>query len=339
VSERTTVPSEPPAPTLGRSGRAERAEGPWLSAPFVCGRGPRCYHRSVTDEDSTVTDARPISPDPSRDEFLVVIYAKDKSAQGRRQMLRASPVRVGRMSDNEIVLDDDAVSRRHARLEKRESGWAVMDVGSRNGTLVNDREISGVAKLAHGDRLKIGYTIFKYLSGQDAESAFFEEIYQLTITDNLTQVHNRRHFDDAIEREVSRARRFKRRLSLLMLDIDYFKRVNDDYGHLVGDAALREIAQLVQNRVRRDDTVARYGGEEFVVLMPETPLASATSVARALREEVARRVIEYRDVRFSVTVSIGCAELLPSDMTPTDLVLRVDSKLFAAKHAGRNCVL
>jgi two-component system cell cycle response regulator len=293
----------------------------------------------VTERDTTVTDAKAPSPGPAGEEFLVVIYAKDKASLGSQRMLGTSPVRVGRMSDNEIVLDDDSVSRRHARIEKREDGWVVMDVGSRNGTLVNDREISGVAKLAHGDRLQIGFTIFKYLSGNDAESAFFEEIYQLTITDNLTQVHNRRHFDDVIEREFSRARRFGRPLSLLMLDIDSFKRINDGYGHLVGDAVLRDIARLVQMRVRRDDTVARYGGEEFVVLMPETTLSNAMPVATKLRAEIAAHVITYRDVRFSVTVSIGCAEFVDGDVAPSDLVLRADKKLYAAKDAGRNCVI
>jgi diguanylate cyclase (GGDEF)-like protein len=242
------------------------------------------------------------------------------------------------MSENEIVLDDDAVSRHHARFERHGDVWVVMDVGSRNGTVVNNREITGVVKLTHGDRVQIGSTIYKYLSGSDTESAFYEEIYQLTITDNLTQVHNRRHFDDEIEREFSRARRFRRTFSVLLLDIDHFKHVNDRYGHLVGDAVLREVAQSVRRRVRRDDCVARYGGEELVILMPETSLVSARSLADDLRAGIAAHVVTYRDARFSVTVSIGCAEFSDGDTGPADLVGRADQKLYAAKHAGRNCV-
>jgi diguanylate cyclase (GGDEF)-like protein len=242
------------------------------------------------------------------------------------------------MSDNDIVLDDEAVSRRHARIERRAKGWAVMDVGSRNGTFVNDREISEVAALRQGDYVQIGRTIFKLMGGKQAEADFFEEIYLLTITDNLTKVHNRRHFDAVLEREFRRARRHGRPLGLLLFDIDWFKRINDDYSHLLGDTVLREIAQLARARVRSDDTIARYGGEEFVVLMPETALRSVRLVADQLRAAIAAHTIEYRGAQLSVTVSVGCAELSDSDSSAADLVLRADENLHEAKRAGRNRV-
>jgi diguanylate cyclase (GGDEF)-like protein len=124
-----------------------------------------------------------------------------------------------------------------------------------------------------------------------------------------------------------------------MIDIDHFKRVNDDHGHLVGDAVLREVAQSIRARVRRDDTIVRYGGEEFIVLMPETPLSSATSVAQDLCAAIAEQSIAYRSLRLQVSVSVGCAEFDPNDGAASDLVRRSDEKLFAAKRAGRNCVL
>ena len=291
----------------------------------------------MTDQDTTVTDLRNLPENEPAGEFLLVIYAEKKAALGSRHILGGGPVRVGRMSDNDIVLDDGAVSRRHARIEKRADGWVVMDVGSRNGSLINDREVSGVAPLRQGDHLQIGRTIFKLLGG-NAESAFFEEIYLLTITDNLTKLHNRRHFDEVLEREVWRARRHGRPLGLLMFDIDRFKRVNDDYSHLMGDAVLREVAQIARARIRRDDSIARYGGEEFVVLMPETSLQNVLSVAEQLRAAIASHVIVYRDARLSVTVSIGCAELRDSDLAPTDFIARADEKLHDAKLAGRNCI-
>jgi diguanylate cyclase (GGDEF)-like protein len=290
------------------------------------------------DQQTTVTDAGRALPAPSGEASLVVIYATDKRAQGRRKLLGPGPVRVGRMADNDIVLDDDTVSRRHARLEKRGDVWVVMDAGSRNGTLVNDREITDVVTLARGDRVQIGSTVFKYLSGRDAETDFYEEIYQLTITDNLTQVRNRRYLEDELEREVSRARRFERPMSVLLLDIDFFKRVNDDHGHLVGDAVLRDVAQIARRRVRHYDTVARYGGEEFAVLMPETSLTDAARVARDLGEAITQSVVEYRGVRVSVTVSIGCAEMCAGD-DAASVLGRADERLYAAKRAGRNRVM
>jgi diguanylate cyclase (GGDEF)-like protein len=292
----------------------------------------------MNEDDTTVTKLKNLPAEHAADQFLVVIYADKSAALGSRHVLGSGPVRVGRMSDNDIVLDDDAVSRRHARLEKRADGWAVMDVGSRNGTLVNEREVSGVMMLRPGDHLQIGRTIFKLLGGNRAEAEFFEEIYRLRITDNLTKVVNRRRFDEVLEGEVLRARRHERPLSLLMFDIDWFKRVNDDHGHLMGDTVLREVAQFAQTRVRRDDTIARYGGEEFVVLMPETALKNAQLVAEQLRAGIAGHAMEYRGVRLSVSVSVGCAELRESDFAPTDLVRRADEKLYEAKNAGRNCV-
>jgi diguanylate cyclase len=122
-----------------------------------------------------------------------------------------------------------------------------------------------------------------------------------------------------------------------MIDVDFFKRVNDDYGHLVGDAVLREIAQTIRARVRRDDAVARYGGEEFVVVMPETPLSGALAAADEIRAEIAALVVEWRGACVSVTASIGCAELGPYE-TSEDLVRHADERCFAAKRAGRDAV-
>jgi diguanylate cyclase (GGDEF)-like protein len=242
------------------------------------------------------------------------------------------------LPDNEIVIDDVAVSRRHARLEKRAGGWVLMDVGSRNRTFHNDSEASGEVMLRNGDKLKIGSTILKYLSGADAERQFFEEIFKLQVTDALTQVHNRKHFEDELEREFWRARRHGRPLCLIVFDIDRFKSVNDDHGHLAGDAALRDVAELVAGRVRRHDTVARFGGDEFCVLMPETTLANAVALADELRGQIATHGVEFQGVRFDVTASMGVAELKGTDRSASEFFQRADEALFRAKRAGGNRV-
>jgi diguanylate cyclase (GGDEF)-like protein len=288
------------------------------------------------DQETIVTDVTKRPPKPATSDCLVVIYAKDKNQQGRRYLLEAGPLRIGRMPDNEVMLEDDGVSRRHARIEPRGPHWFVMDVGSRNGTLLNERELEGEAQLANGDRIKIGSTIFKYLSGADAEADYFEEIFQVTITDGLTQIGNRKHFDETLEREFSRARRHHRPLSILVIDIDHFKQVNDRYGHLTGDFVLRAVADTMKQRVRRDETLARYGGEEFVILVAETELPGVVQLAEDLRAAIEAREIVFQDARIEVTVSIGCAALSPADKTPSDLFRRADEKLYAAKHAGRN---
>jgi two-component system, cell cycle response regulator len=293
---------------------------------------------ALRDQDSTLTDLEPPLPLPVANDALVVIHSRQKCLQGERYVLGAGPMRVGRLPDNEVGLDDVAVSRRHARLEKRAGGWVLMDVGSRNGTFCNDREISGEVTLQSGDRVKIGSTIFKYLSGEDAEAQFFEEICRLRVTDSLTQVHSRQYFDDELEREFWRVRRHHRSLCLVVFDIDRFKGVNDEHGHLAGDAALRDVASLVAGRVRKSDTVARYGGDEFCVLMPETALADAVALAQELCSRVAGHAFVFRDDRFGATSSFGVAELTVYDASPNELFQRADEALFDAKRAGGNRV-
>ena len=263
------------------------------------------------DQETVITEMgqRPPPAAPGNDS-LVVIYAKEEAMRGKRFKLEKSPLTIGRIQDSDVVLDDDAVSRRHAQVEQRADIWYVVDVGSRNGTLHNEGELDREAALGHGDRIKVGSTIFKYLTGADAESAYFEEVFKLTITDGLTQVNNRRHFDETLEREYLRARRHTRPLALLVMDIDYFKKINDQYGHLAGDHVLRELAGLVQGRVRRDETVARYGGEEFVVLLPETTLEGAVSLAENLRARIAAHSFVFQNTTIAVSVSVGCAEAI-----------------------------
>ena len=291
------------------------------------------------DQETVITEMgnRPPPAAPGNDS-LVVIYAKEEAMRGKRFKLEKSPLTIGRIQDSDVVLDDDAVSRRHAQVEQRGDIWYVVDVGSRNGTLHNEGELDREAALGHGDRIKVGSTIFKYLTGADAESAYFEEVFKLTITDGLTQVNNRRHFDETLEREYLRARRHTRPLALLVMDIDFFKKINDQYGHLAGDHVLRELAGLVQGRVRRDETVARYGGEEFVVLLPETTLEGAVSLAENLRARIAAHSFVFQNTTIAVSVSVGCAEAMESDSTAPDLFRRADEHMYRAKKSGRNRV-
>lgn len=273
-----------------------------------------------------------------RNDCLVVIYTKEPTLLGKRFVLEHSPTRIGRGADNHIILDGDSVSRRHAHLERRDDKWFVVDDGSTNGTYVNDEQISAEVPLANGDRLKLGPTIFKFLTGADVESQYHEEIYRMTITDGLTQIHNKRSLVEALERELIRARRHVRELSFLMFDIDHFKKINDVHGHLAGDFVLKELAKVVQGRIRRDELFARYGGEEFAIVLPETDLAGAIALAESIREKIEQHAFVFQSDRIQVTISIGVATIEESDKTYTDLIRRADERLFQAKRAGRNRV-
>jgi len=294
---------------------------------------------SEYDEKTRVTQvvqAPPPDDVPSND-CLVVIYTAEPGLLGKRFVLDRSPLRVGRGADNHIVLEGDSVSRRHAHFERRTSAWYAVDDGSTNGTYLNEEQIAREALLTNGDRIKVGPSILKFLSGADAEAKYHEEIYRMTIVDGLTQIHNKRYLFEALEKELIRARRYERDLSVLMFDIDFFKRINDQYGHLAGDHVLRELARIVQDRIRRDEVFARYGGEEFVIVLPETSLAGAVALAENLRERVGSHGFSFQGEQIPVTISIGCA-LLQDDKAATDLIQRADEKLYQAKRSGRNRV-
>ncbi len=169
-------------------------------------------------------------------------------------------------------------------------------------------------------------------------STLFSEVQELAITDSLTKVNNRRRFFDLAEQEFERSRRYNRPLSLIMLDIDHFKRVNDTYGHAAGDTVLERLAQLCQKSLREVDVFARYGGEEFVILLPETTSQEALLTAERIRQLVARTPIEIASDSLTITISFGIVELDKSCKNVEELLDRSDQAMYASKRNGRNRV-
>ncbi|HKU13686.1 MAG TPA: GGDEF domain-containing protein [Steroidobacteraceae bacterium] len=269
---------------------------------------------------------------------LVVIHAPVQADLGRLHTLAKEVTTIGRGRENDIVLPSDCVSRRHSRLELRDQRLYVIDLASTNGTFVND-EAQPVRErpLQRGDRLRIGDTIFKYLSGSDIEVQYHEILFRMTVTDGLTNLCNRKQLDASLQEEIARARRHGRELSVLMLDIDHFKHINDSYGHLAGDSVLRGLASILQKRLRPNDRLGRYGGEEFCAILPETALANAAKIGEELRALVEAHAFVADDKRISVTISIG-AGALADGMQMEDLYRSADEMLYRAKRTGRNKV-
>jgi diguanylate cyclase (GGDEF)-like protein/PAS domain S-box-containing protein len=161
-------------------------------------------------------------------------------------------------------------------------------------------------------------------------------LQELAVRDSLTGLYNRRYLDETLEREVSRARREGSPLSLVMLDIDYFKRVNDTYGHQVGDEALRMLAATLQGDIRTEDVACRYGGEEFLILLPNMPLDAAIQRAEAWRKAIESLSIALGNFQLTFTISLGVSAYPEHGKTPDDLTRCADQALYRAKHEGRN---
>jgi len=165
-----------------------------------------------------------------------------------------------------------------------------------------------------------------------------EKLRELAIRDDLTSLYNHRYFKELLDREMHRAERYSHVLSLIMIDIDYFKKINDTYGHPQGDITLRSIASLFRRVIRKSDTAARYGGEEFAIILPETDLQGAVSIAERLRKAVEESEIEFEDQHIKVTISLGVTTYDPArnKKTKEEIIDAADRALYNSKQTGRN---
>lgn len=269
---------------------------------------------------------------------LVQVYPPGPGL-GAVHRLGARAIVIGRDPGCDLWLNDPAVSRRHARVFPAGDNFSVSDLASTNGTQVNGRAVSSAQKLRSGDDVRVGEAILRFLEGGDVDARCYEELYRLTVTDGLTGLHNKRYLMESLERETGRLRRYGRPVSLLLVDADHFKEVNDRLGHLGGDATLQRLARLLEACVRGEDLVARFGGEEFAVVLPETGHEGAMQAAERLRRHVESWEFSYQDTAYRVTVSVGVASAVGSDApSPEALVAAADEKLYEAKGSGRNRV-
>lgn len=267
---------------------------------------------------------------------LVRIYPA--SASGALIDLRGPRMTIGRDALCDIELPDDFISRVHAMFEQNAHEWRVVDRGSLNGTFVNDQRVEQHT-LRPNDQIRLGNHIFKFLSSDDIEVQYHEAVYEMMTLDALTQTYNRRYFEDGFRREVVRSVRHKRPLALLLIDVDFFKHINDRFGHLVGDEVLRALGLRLRQRTRGDEMLARFGGEEFAMTLAEISFADALVVAEELRQSVAREPFETTRGPVKLTISIGVAHYDGcSNRSSGEILEAADRKLYEAKHSGRNCV-
>jgi diguanylate cyclase (GGDEF)-like protein len=294
---------------------------------------------SFEGDDTSVTPRRRAT-DPGPEANIILISHPRGQTLGARYRFRPGTALVlGRGKSADVSIPDaTSLSRRHASLTYRIESVILEDLGSTNGTYVNDVRIEEPTLLRSGDRFQIGSVHFKFLQERDVENAYHQAIHEMMVRDGLTQTANKRKYEEEAVREVARAKRYGRPLSLIVFDVDAFKSVNDAYGHLCGDFVLKEVVCLVSDFFRKEQTFARVGGDEFAVLTPEARSDGARILAERLRARVANHEFSYGGKSLRVTCSFGVAEYHPGMKGPQELFEAADRALYRAKHAGRNAV-
>jgi diguanylate cyclase (GGDEF)-like protein len=277
----------------------------------------------------SIPSERPPSAGPP---CLVIISGDD---MGRRFELGNQEVSIGRADTCTICVNTDQVSRKHATVQAVLGKYYIVDMRSTNGTFVNEQKVER-AKLLDGDQIRVGKTVLKYTESH-VEQRYFEHVFNLASMDALTGAFNKRYFDETFGKEIQRSQQLGTPLSIVLFDIDHFKKINDTYGHPAGDAVLKNVSGAVASQLRDGDALFRVGGEEFALVLSATPRDLAVQAAEVVRGLIAELVTDFMGTRITATLSLGVAELMPGE-EPAALYQRVDERLYAAKRGGRNRV-
>jgi diguanylate cyclase (GGDEF)-like protein len=247
---------------------------------------------------------------------------------------------IGRSPQCDVHLDEEGISRRHARIQRREDGNVVIqDLESRNGTFVNGARVESHV-LKDGDKIQIGsISILKFSYQDELDEALSKNLYESATRDALTKVANKKTFAETLEREFAYATRQRNGLSIVLFDVDHFKKINDTYGHPAGDYVLATLAQTVARSLRKEDLLARIGGEEFGIVLRGMRETDAIACADRIRRTIESTEFVYEERKIPVTISLGAAQRSVDHVGTKDLVADADKMLYRAKQEGRNRVM
>ncbi|TAK06252.1 MAG: GGDEF domain-containing protein [Candidatus Manganitrophaceae bacterium] len=254
---------------------------------------------------------------------------------GEKFPLTQERIIIGRHREAEIWINDESISRKHAEVISKENRLFLRDLGSKNGTYSNDRKIVEI-ELKDGDLIRIGDATLKFLGPNNVEQFYLDALSERAKRDSLTGLFNKQTFHTCLERIFVRCRDLGEPLSVAMIDLDWFKRINDQWGHPAGDFVLKEFSNLIKPGIRPTDLLARWGGEEFGLILPHTTVKEAAIAAERIRSRVAGHPFLFEENRLPVTISIGLAERTEGDTKMEPLIARADKALYQAKQEGRN---
>lgn len=257
---------------------------------------------------------------------------------GSRIVPGPEPLVIGRAVDADFQISERSISRQHCRIYRDEGRYWIEDLGSTNRTWLNDEQVDR-APLKDGDLVRISQTVLKFVDEGNIEAGYHSELHESTIRDTLTGLYNRRHAMAVLEKEAARAQRDERYLlALVILDLDFFKDINDEHGHLAGDGVLRQLGRIASDRVRASDTLARIGGEEFALILPDTTIEEARQLAESIRESVEAQTFRLAEEDHTITLSAGVATWQRHMQSISELLQAADRQLYEAKSSGRNRV-
>ena len=262
---------------------------------------------------------------------------------GRDFRLRRGTMVIGRGLDVDVRIPDDLVSRRHARIEflwnplNETASFFLVDLDSTNSTYVNNRPVERI-ELKDGDKIQVGDTFLKFVLLDDIEVKFHAEVRNRITFDQLTGLLTKESLYLALDVELKRCLRYTVPLAVLMMDLDFFKSINDTHGHLMGSHVLTEVGRLIAHSIRGADVAGRYGGEEFVAYLPEADGAGAMQVSERIRANIEGHAFTLEGRTARATISIGVSLFPAHGRDLRTLVARADRALYRAKEEGRNRV-
>ena len=287
--------------------------------------------------DETIT--KPISKIVEQQSKNAYILFLKGHLLGKLCTLEKGTTVIGRSAQTDIPLKDAGISREHSEIKIDGEKATIKDLGSTNGTFVNNKRITRHV-LKDGDKIQISSsTVFKFILSDESEKVFHDELYRMGVMDPVTNIYNKRYFTERLKQEFSLAKRNKTELSLIMIDLDFFKKINDTYGHLAGDFILGKISEVFSSMTRDEDIIARYGGEEFVAILPGSGEEGTVICAERIREEIAKTPFIFEGETINITVSIGIATLDENNLfgSHEDFIEAADNCLYHSKKSGRNC--
>jgi diguanylate cyclase (GGDEF)-like protein len=298
------------------------------------------------EDEEESTNITAVAPDLQRElaaklEARPCFIVLTGSNVGETYPLEQAETTIGRSTQTTLRFNDDGVSRKHARIILVREEVIIEDLGSANGTFVNGEPILSHS-LKDGDKVRLGSTtVLKFTYQDTLDEKFQQQMYDAALRDSLTQCFNKKYILDRLATELAYAARHKSLLSVIIFDVDHFKKVNDTFGHLAGDYVLKELAKIVLGALRAEDVLGRYGGEEFTVICRGISQAHTGVLAERLRVLVEAKSFDFMRADIPVTISLGVATFPDTEAKTVDqLIGAADEALYEAKRTGRNrCVL